>query len=225
MDVKRGVGERGTGDGRPTFSAHGDAVGYTDGVELPSDHAAALNGPLDRLPEVEHYVLSVPVHESPFTSVLETHDACYTQGQRSSYTHVLDTGGHSLARVPLPPHRRDANLRRILHHLLVRDARAVEHGLAVSVQPLVSHFVEGGTSLTWAPGKSWSLVRAWDHLFSGPPGGRAFHWMYSLPSWSWFSSAIATVGDPAAGVRGWRVVSRVGGEQRGCGFGRTADEA
>src|SRR5690606_7853501 len=57
----------------------------------------------------------------------------------------------------------------------------------------------GVASLTWAPGKSWSLVRAWDHLFSGPPGGRAFHWMYSLPSWPWFASAIATVGDPAAG--------------------------
>lgn len=107
---------------------------------------------------------------------------------------------HSLARVPLPPHRRDANLRRVLHHLLVLDARAVEHGLARSV--LILRFVEGDL-LTCAPGKSWSLVMAWDHLFSGPPGGRAFHWMYSLPSWPWFVSAIVTVGDPAVGVRGW----------------------
>ena len=37
--------------------------------------------------------------------------------------------GHSLARVALPPDGRDADLRRLLHHLTVGHAGAVQHGL------------------------------------------------------------------------------------------------
>lgn len=44
---------------RLTLAAHGDGIRYTDGVELPADHAAALDGTLDRLSEVKHYEWSV----------------------------------------------------------------------------------------------------------------------------------------------------------------------
>ena len=36
---------------------------------------------------------------------------------------------HSLARIPLPPDCRDSHVGRILHHVPVRDAGGVEHGL------------------------------------------------------------------------------------------------
>lgn len=42
-----------------TFAAHSDGIGYTNGVELPADHSAILNGTLDRLSEVQHCLGSV----------------------------------------------------------------------------------------------------------------------------------------------------------------------
>lgn len=40
-----------------TLAAHCDGVGYTNCVELPSDHALLLNGVLDDLTKVKDYML------------------------------------------------------------------------------------------------------------------------------------------------------------------------
>lgn len=57
--------------------------------------------------------------------------------------------------------------------------------------------------LTWAPGKSWSLVRVWDQRLRAPPGGRNLKSRYSpgfrpslenspdMSGWDWDVSARA----------------------------------
>jgi hypothetical protein len=42
------------GDIKRTVAAHCDGVGYTDGVELPAEHALLFNGSLDDLTEFEY---------------------------------------------------------------------------------------------------------------------------------------------------------------------------
>lgn len=65
MGYGRGRWVKGRGREQQTFSAHGDGVRHADGVELPPDHAAALNGPLDRLSEVEHCVCQLHFTRHP----------------------------------------------------------------------------------------------------------------------------------------------------------------
>lgn len=38
-----------------TLAAHGDGVRYTNGVELPADHAFLLDGVLDDLAKIKDY--------------------------------------------------------------------------------------------------------------------------------------------------------------------------
>lgn len=56
----------------------------------------------------------------------------------------VDTSQYSLARVALPPHRRDANMGRILHCLLVWHTGRVEHGLLWRCQLSLSPSVYPG---------------------------------------------------------------------------------
>lgn len=190
---------------RRTVTAHGNGVGHAHRVELPAEHALLLDGALDDLAKVEHCPpasvdwSTYDVTGTLVAAVYITHDVCCPPPRRVSCLFHLPHATHSreerdsLARVPLPPHRRDAHLRRLLHHLLVGHARAVQHGLSSPPKsparqlnrPIrLSFFLScterkgagssagRGPSLTWAPGKSCSRVSVVDQRFSGPPGGR-----------------------------------------------------
>lgn len=80
----------------------------------------------------------------------------------------------SLAWIALPPNTRNADLGSILHGLFIGNTSAVQHGLEVKSANMSACVLQ---LHTWAPGKSCSLVKVVDHLFSGPPGGRHLNWM------------------------------------------------
>lgn len=80
---------------RRTVAAHGDGVGYTDGVELPAEHALFFDGSLNDLAEFEYYrgcvLVSLLMHKSDvclmfflstldemeWSSMSSTHNAYY----------------------------------------------------------------------------------------------------------------------------------------------------
>lgn len=121
-----------------TLSAHRDAVRDANRVVLPRQHVLLLDGLLDNVSKVEHWTARLSngfslqkKRQGDEAGRSLTMRAAHSRSA-SSTQNFWNSGGtkrYSLARVTLPPHGRDADMGRVLHHVPVRDAGAVEHGL------------------------------------------------------------------------------------------------
>lgn len=83
-----------------------------------------------------------------------------------------------LARIALPPHTRNTNLRRILHRIPIRDSSSVKHSLFFFTQP-------ASAQLTYKFTTQFSSIVYTTHLCSGKvmPSGKARRPAIQRSSW------------------------------------------
>ena len=111
---------------------HCDSIRNADGIVLPCKHALLLDRVFDNLPKIQHWMcdyIRPPSREIGFGLISSvTHSACFIL---VSYAPCIVPCSCSLARISLPPNRRNTHVGACLHGLPIRYPSGVEHSLSI----------------------------------------------------------------------------------------------